>query len=811
MTTPRIQKLSDGLEIYRSGKIPINLNKARLMTESMRQTEGQPTILRSAQAFRHVVENAHIFIRDGELIVGNPATQPWGGELTPLWGLWPEDEIASLEEEGYRFTAEDKALLREINEFWKGRTLTSRMADLYDDDVLWPYAQLGIVLPAFRSKEEGWGAGGLLGGGYGIHHEISNCIHTADYEAVFRRGLKAMIAEARAELKQTRLFSAAAVRKSDFLRAGIIALEATIGFANRFSALAAEMAASESDPVRRQELLEISEICARVPAEPARTLREAMQAFWFMFLVMCPSTTLGMGRMDQIFYPWYKADREAGRITDDQVVELFALLRLRSMEIAKDGGRAHRSKWAGGAKWHNCTIGGQTSEGLDATNELSFLILDAALACPTPHHTITMRVHEKTPKALIRKALEVARTGIGMPSFIGDPSMVDYLLTKGIAMPEARDYNISGSLNVSLAGASRLTASPMFLLPRVLKIAMDGGVSVNGEPFGPVTRPLEDHATFEEFLASFKVHLDFYLKCQAEFNNVTVRSVGERFPRPIDSFLMKDAVAVGADIFERRMPYDNSNHVNPIGISNTAESLVAIRNLVFGDKRVGGAELRQLLKDNWAGERGEQVRRWCEEQPKFGNDDDRVDLVMADLFRFIAETVQVLPNVTGGTVNPSALTIGTSPWPGGVITGATPDGRRAEDPLCEEALTPTRGREQHGPWEVIASALKIDQLPYHIAELDLRFSRGALGSDEALDRLEDMLRTYFRAGGKHIQFNVYDVAELTAAMADPEAHKDLIVRLGGTSAYFVHLNEFYQSEILRRSQFTEMPPRPVQA
>lgn len=807
--TSRLQKLAEGIDIVRKSRIPLSAAKARLITESFRATEGKPTLIRSAMAFAHIIDNATIFIKDHELIVGNPASQPWGVEITHLWGTWPEDELNSLEHDGYQISAKDKDEILRLNKYWQGRTLTARMTELYDDAHLWPFAQHGIVLPSFKSKEEGWGPGGLIGAGYGVHHEISNVLATPDIEHVMRRGLNTIIQEAETELSSTRLNSSNAVGKADFLRAALIALHATIRLAKRFSLLATEMASKETDPVRRDELQQIAAICNRVPAKPARNFREAMQAYWFMFLVMLPSGTLGMGRLDQIFYPWYKQDRKNGEITDEQVIELFAMLRLRSMEITIQGSSAHRNKWAGGSKWHNCVIGGQTRSGADATNELSYLILDAALACPTPHYTLTMRVHEKTPSSLMRKGLEVARTGLGMPAFVGDPSMIDYLLTKGIPISDARDYNMSGSMNITLTGASRIGASPMFLLPRVLIIAMNGGDDPwSGKRFGPQTKPLEAHENFEEFMQTFKAHLAFFLKCQAEFNNVTIYSTGDRYPRPIDSVLMRDGIKAGCDLMQRTLPYDNSNHVNPIGIVNTADSLAAIRQLVFEQKAFDGKQLRQALQDNWEGERGKSIRELCLAAPKFGNDDDRVDLLAAELYRFMAQQIMTLPNVTGGMCNPSALSIGTSPWPGGAVTGATPDGRMADEPLAEEALTPTRGREQHGPWEIIASALKVDQLPYQIVEMDLNFSRAALASDDALNDLEEMLRFYFRSGGKHVQFNVYDVEELRAAMEQPDKNPDLIVRLGGTSAYFMQLSPDLQKEMIKRSQFTKRPIRP---
>ena len=804
--TPRISNMMRTLDAVRAGQFPVSVEKGVLITQSFQATEGLPMVLRNARALEHVLANVPIYLDADEPIAGNLASKPGAVELSCLWSTWPETELDALAGSGFLLDEKDRPRILAMNDYWRTRSLTSRMTALYDDDRLWPYAQLGVVLPAFRSKEEGWGPGGMLGCGYGIHHEISQIIGVFQFERVLNEGVLAIIAEAERELAQTRVTSAENVEKIDLLQSIIIVHKALLGFAARFAALAAEQAAAEHDPQRRKELERMAAACARVPAHPARDFHEAMQSLWFVVLVLLPSGVLSFGRFDQFMLPFYEAHKAAGG-TDAEVLDLLQWLRIKDSQIVITAGHTHRIKYGGLAKWHNCVLGGQTADGADATNALSYLLLDAAMDCPTPHPTLTMRVHAGTPDGLMTRALELVRTGIGVPAFLSDQSCIAYLESHGVALETARGYAVAGCLGVNIPGQSRSIAWPMFVVPMVLNFALNNGVDArSGKQVGPAGGRFEDFTSFDDFLAAFKAQLGHFIELQAEFNNVTMRSYGERFPQPFESSLTVGGIGASKNILGRTMPFENGSVLNPIGMINVADSLVAIRKVVFEDRLVSCAELKQFLDNDWAGERGEQVRQWMLAAPKYGNDDDVADAMAAEMYRFWADKTVTLSTTYGGFHKPGSITIGTSNWPGGMQTGATADGRRAGEALADESLTPMRGRDKAGALATLKSAAKIDQTPWQATSLDLRFHPSAMAGAHGLQAVSGMIRDYFAAGGKHIQFNVVGNDTLAKAKADPAAYEHLIVRIGGCSAYFTQLPKPVQDEIMQRTEYLEVKP-----
>ncbi len=792
----RVQKLKARLKVK---EFPICTEKARLVTESLRQTEGEPMILRRAKATAHFLDNRTVFIEDDELIVGNIASKPMGMEAGTMGPAWPTEDMEELRKTGLSISTEDEKLLRSLDDYWlnKGRTLDERQGQFYDDERMWPFIRSGILCPPWMKKNEGRGQGSAgIGWGLGLAYTLI----IIDFEKVLNEGLNMVIKDAEEELRNLHYWSTDDIKKADFLRSVLIALPAIVRIARRYGDLAAELAEKEQNPKRKKELETIAESCYRVPGEPARTFREAMQSFWFIWLMILGGAT-PLGRFDQFMYPFYKKDKEAGRITDDEVLEILECLRVKVMQYNfVGGGQLQRAKWSGMARWNNLVIGGVTPDGKDATNELSYLILEAAKDCETPHHTITVRVHEGTPEKLMLKALEVVKTGMGMPAFIGDPSYIGYLTGEGVPLKDARNYALSGCLDVNLPGKSRTSAIGMFIVPKVLEIAIHNGFDPRlGIQMGPKTGEFESFKTFDDFMKAFKTQLTYFMSLAAEEHNVLLAAHTELFPDVVHSALMDDAIKVGRDVLDRVMPFENGSVLNLVGMINVADSMAAVKKLVFDEKKVSMKELKAALDADWQGNGYGDTRKLCLNAPKFGNGDAYVDTIAAELYQFWADTAHSFPTSWGGTTKPTGISI-TAHAPGGALTGATPDGRLAGETLADGTMSPSQGKDVNGPTAVMRSAMAVNQIPFQATLLNMKFHPSALKTEEDMKKLASLIKTYFMAGGKHVQFNVVNKLTLLEGQKEPEKHRDLIVRVAGYSAFFVALGKPVQDEIIARTE-----------
>ena len=790
---PRIQRLRNSIKVER---YPLCIEKGRLLTESFKRTEGEPQIMRRAEALAHVLDNITIFIEDDELVVGNAASKPMGLEFDFYAGLWSQEEIDGLKEAGYAILAEEEAEILEMNGYWKDYNPLSRMGQLFDDR-LWNFMQSGMILPPWKSREEGSG-GGYAESGMGLGPGFY--LMTVDFERVLNNGLKDILDEAREELKKLRKENADAAEKAHFLKSVIIAHEAIIRFAHRFAELSDEMATRAIDPNRKKELEKIAVTCRRVPANPAGSFHEALQSFWFLFLMITPSPTASIGRFDQYMYPFYHKDLERGVITDADVLELLQCLRIKDMQINRTSGKLARQKNAGMAKWHNMTIGGQTPAGEDATNALSYLILEALKLCPVPHHTVTVRVHEGTPERLMLKALEVVKMGIGMPAFVGDMSYIEYLVREGVPLPDARDYAMAGCIDAAITGKSRIASYGMFIVPKVLEVTLNNGIEPQtGRQLGLKTGDFESFGSFDDFLTAFKTQLRYFLGLHAEKNNIELQVSRELFPDPVRSSMMHNSLKKGKALLERTFPFENGAVMNPVGMINVIDSLAAIKKLVFEEKKVSKQELKDALRSNWKGDGPAAMRKMFLAAPKYGNNDDDVDAIAAELFRFWADSAVQFETCLGGVHKPTGVSV-SAQWPGGALTGATPDGRYAGECLADGTVSAMRGMDTHGPTAALNSAMKIDQASYQAALLNMKFHPSSLKTTEDLRKLSFLIRTYFSQNGKHIQFNVVNKKTLRAAQKRPEKHKDLLVRIAGYSAHFIQLGKPMQEEIIKRTE-----------
>ena len=400
------------------------------------------------------------------------------------------------------------------------------------------------------------------------------------------------------------------------------------------------------------------------------------------------------------------------------------------------------------------------------------------------------------------KAIEVLKTGIGMPAFIGDKSYIGYLLGEGVPIEDARNYALAGCLDVNIPGKSRINAFGMFIVPRVFEITMNNGFDPRlGTQLGPKTGEFDCFETFDDLMSAFKEQLKYFMGLTVEEHNILLMAQAELFPDAVHSALMVDAVKAGRDVLDRTLPFENGSALNLVGMINVADSLAAVKKLVFDEKKVTKKELKAALDANWQGDEYEKIRKACLKAPKYGNGDAFVDNIAKELYKFWADTAITFPTAWGGTTKPTGISI-TAHAPGGALTGATPDGRFAGETFADGTISPAQGRDSHGPTALLRSAMTIDQVPFQATLLNMKFHPTALKTEEDMRKLSMLIRTYFSQGGKHVQFNVVNKEMLLEGQRQPEKHKDLIVRVAGYSAYFVTLGKPVQDEIICRTEYS---------
>ncbi len=799
--TERVKKMKDSLNVE---KYPLCIEVFRLANESLDATVGESMVVRRAKLHKHILDNITIFIEEGDLLCGSGASKPFGMEVQYEYGVWTPDEVEALKSEIYTIDPEDEAELYELNKRFENNPLNSNLIDALSkslgmDDRMWPFMKSGAILPPWKDRKGGSG-GGYAMSGYGLGPGFYLiCI---DFEKIINEGAKSIIQEAKQCLEELRYTSSDSIEKKEYWESVILVFEAWVGFAKRYSKLAYDMAEKTDDPVRKAELLEMARICEKVPYEPADTFHEALQAFWFTFLLACPSPTATAGRFDQYMYPSYKRDIDAGRISREEALELLEIMRCKIMKINRVSGKANRSKNSGMAKWYNWTIGGVDKDGNDATNELTYLLLESALNTKLPHFTVTVRVHENTPDELMKKSLEVIKSGLGMPAFLGDKSYIKFFVDNGVPLSDARDYCATGCVDGNIPAKTRTQVITFFVIAQAFDIFMHNGFCrYTNEFVGIETGDVTTFKTFEEFKNAFFRQCAHLLGLAAERNNVELIAERDLFPDPFRSALMVDGVKKGKELLNRDFVFENASLLCAVGGVNTGDSLAAVKKLVFDDKKYTMSELLNALDANWEGY--ELMQEDFKTAPKYGNNYDLPDNLVAEVYNFFADTCYSLDNAYGGKVVPNAISI-SAHQPGGLCTGATPDGRRTGEVLADASLSPTQGMDSNGTLAVLQSAMKVDQDPFQGTLLNMKFHPSALKTSEDMHKLGNVIKTYLTNGGKHIQFNVVTREEMLDAKVNPEEHPELVVRVAGYSAYFTNLSEMIQDEVIERTGFEKV-------
>lgn len=787
-------------EIVRSPKMVLCVQKSALFTEAYRKYEGLPEVLRVAKAQGYMIENIDISLLDGDLICGAPASKPMGVEVD-FWtkGVWLPESIESLlGDKEYSISKEEADQMLEMSDYWHKVSPEYKLYDLYDED-MWRWRRSGYQLPRNKTIEESAGMGYACNGMVIFPETDTYSVHS---EFILAKGLRAVINEAKealAAMHTPGYCSDEDVQRRYALEAIIAIDESVIRWANRYADLCEEKAAACTDEVRREELLTMAKTCRRVPEFPATTFQEALQFQWFIYLMTTTQTTQPLGRADQYLYPYYKADIEAGRIDDEKVLEFLQCFRLKFLQMKNTSGGQSRLKWQGQARWNSVTLGGVKRDGTDATNELTYLFLEAANRCRVPQHTLSLRIHKGTPEKLMKAALDLVQTGIGMPSFVSDESYIGNLVNNGVPLEVARDYYIIGCVDCTVPeGFGHVFAMNVLTLP--FDTFLHNGYSPTLElEVGPKTGDICEVEDFDTLFDMMMEHQKYFFRGYATDKRLRWLVTKDRFHDMFTQSLYSDGVKVAKTGKHRELPYGIGPAMNiGVGAMNIAISMYNIKKLVFDEKRITMRELLDALDANWEGERNQQIRQMCLDLPKYGNDEEEVDEMVARVYNAFIDAVYEIPTHRGGHYLCGGVSI-TSHDPGGAITGATPDGRYAGEVLADGAASPLQSTDRNGPTAMLNSAMRLPQLRMQSLLLNMKLHPTALKDDDDKFKLSALIRTYFENGGKQIQFNVVDQETLIKARNDPDSYRDLIVRVAGYSTYFVLLSKRMQDEIIART------------
>lgn len=825
----RITRLVDHL--YE--KMPvIESARAKLITESYQATEGKPMITRRAEAFAHILRHIPIIIRDEELIVGSSTIAPRGCQTYPEFSYqWLEDELDTVETRSadpFYIAEETKQELREVHKYWKGKT-TSELATSY------------MAPEAIKAIEHN-----IFTPGNYFYNGVGHV--TVKYEEVLAIGYEGIMAKAQAELDRCQVGDGDYARRSRFLNAVILSCQAVMEYAQRYAALAEKMAAECSDPVRRNELEVIALNCSHVPARGAGSFYEACQSFWFVQqLLQLESSghSISPGRFDQYMYPYYKRDLDNGNITREFAQELMDCIWVKLNDLNKCRDAASAEGFAGYSLFQNLIAGGQNKDGEDVTNDLSIMCIQASMHVQLPQPSLSVRVWNGTPHEFLIKAAELTRTGIGLPAYYNDEVIIPALQNRGLSLEDAREYNIIGCVEPQKAGKTDgWHDAAFFNMCRPLELVFSNGMD-KGELVGIPTGDVTEMTTFEEFYDAYKKQMDYFISLLVNADNAIDVAHAERCPLPFLSSMVDDCIKRGLSVQEGGAVY-NFTGPQGFGIANMADSLYAVRQLVYRDRKVSMEEYKEALVWNYGKgidsqtaadmtasilkemehqgctidetavksvletvlvmkpsedqkARFEEIHHMIDEVPKFGNDIPEVDYFARDVAYTYTRPLQNYKNPRGGQFQAGLYPVSAN-VPLGGQTGATPDGRYAHTPVAD-GVSPSAGKDVNGPTAAANSVARLDHFIVSNGTLfNQKFHPSALAGREGLEKFTALIRSYFDQKGMHMQFNVVDRDTLLDAQKNPEKYKHLVVRVAGYSALFTTLSRSLQDDIIRRTE-----------
>ena len=826
----RIDKLKDALFV----EVPqIEADRAVLLTEAYMKSENEPMVIRRAKAFKNICEFLPITIRDNELVVGSNTKRSRSCQIFPEFSFdWLENEfdtIATRSADPFYISEENKKTLKEVFKYWKGKT-TSELATSYLAEETKTAMAHNIFTP----------------GNYfynGVGHV------TVQYDKVLAIGYRGIINQAKEQLAIINPGDADYVTRSAFLNAVIMSCEAAITYAKRYASLAREMAMKEANPVRKAELEQIARNCDRVPENGATSFYEACQSFWFVQLLVQTESnghSISPGRFDQYMYPYFKADFDKGIITREYAQELIDCIWIKLNDLNKVRDSASAEGFAGYSSFQNLIAGGQDSNGEDATNDLSFMCINATLHVLLPQPSFSVRVWNKTPHEFLIRAAEVTRTGVGLPAYYNDEVIIPALMSRGVSLEDARDYNIIGCVEPQKSGKTwGWHDAAFFNMCRPLELVFSNGVD-KGEQISIKTGEISELDTFEKFYDAYKKQMNYMISLLVNADNAIDVAHAERCPLPYLASMIEDCIGRGKTPEQGGAIY-NFTGPQGFGVANVADSMYAIKTLVYEQKKFTLAELKAALENNFGkdsfdaesvrkitekvamelaasgktvtekeveqiynsvsrnaatdadAKRYAEIREMILEAGKFGNDIAEVDALARDAAYTYTRPIEKYKNPRGGVYQAGLYPVSAN-VPLGAQTGATPDGRYAFTPVAD-GVSPSAGMDKNGP---TASANSVSKLDHGIASngtlFNMKFHPSVLQGRSGLESFVALIRGYFDQKGSHVQFNVVSRETLRDAQANPEKYKSLVVRVAGYSALFTTLSKSLQDDIINRTE-----------
>ncbi|HEY8909926.1 MAG TPA: trans-4-hydroxy-L-proline dehydratase [Desulfosporosinus sp.] len=763
----------------------ISAERAELITEFYRTAKNSSVPVKRALAFNYLLEHKTICINDGELIVGERGPAPKATYTYPelcCHSLEDLDVLDSRPKVSFRVDAAVRsAYEKQIIPYWEGKSMRDLIFTEMSESWNTAY-DAGIFTEFMEQRAPG---------------------HTVLDDKIYRLGCLDFIAEIDAHLAKLDYFKdVEAYYKQEELKAMRISAESMIQFAERHAEKARELAHAETDAMRRQELLKIAEICSHVPAHAPRNFWEALQAYWFVHLgVIIELNTwdaFSPGRLDQHLYPFYKKGLAEGTLTEEQAVELLQCFWVKfnnQPAPPKVGVTAAESGTY--TDFANINSGGLKADGSDGVNDVTYLVLDVIDEMRLLQPSSNIQLSKKNPDRFLRRAARIIRKGWGQPSVFNADTVVEELLRQGKSIEDARQGGTSGCVEAGAFGKESYILTGYFNLPKLLELVLHNGVDPRtGQQLGIETGDPRSFDSYAELFTAFKKQLHYFMDIKVKGSNIIERLYAAYMPSPFLSLLIDDCVAKGKDYNDGGARY-NTNYVQGVGLGSLTDTISGIKYHVFDQRNLTFDQLLKALENNFSGH--EAVRQQLmNKTPHFGNDHDYADEVMVEIFNVYYTEVNGRPNTKGGVYRINLLPTTCHVYFGSVI-GATADGRKAWEPLSE-GISPVQGNDRLGPTAVIKSASKLDHARTGGTLLNLKFTPQVLEGDDGLDKLGNLVRSYFKLGGHHIQFNVVSAKTLRAAQAEPEKHRDLIVRVAGYSDYFCDLSEALQEEIIARTE-----------